>query len=129
MGPLMQCRRKEEFESKKNVTGGLDRGRRKKKADQQPGRSTPQGNGAAAPSRPPAPQVDITSPYNVVAELIGVKAVKASAICPNKFHVRARIVDFFPPKVSNFTMRKCTRCKDEYAFLFYFAVTMCSGLC
>lgn len=112
--------RKEEFESKKNAThtgtGSLDRGRRKKKSDQQPERSTPQGNGAAAPSRKSALSADVTSPYNVVAELIGVKAVKASAICPNKFHVRARIVDFFPPKVSNFTMRTCTRCKDEISF-------------
>ncbi|KZT09597.1 uncharacterized protein LAESUDRAFT_512246 [Laetiporus sulphureus 93-53] len=42
-----------------------------------------------------------------------IQQVEESEKCPNKFRIRARIVDFFPEKVTDFIQRRCAECQQE----------------
>ncbi|KAH9843158.1 uncharacterized protein C8Q71DRAFT_237564 [Rhodofomes roseus] len=110
--------RKEEFESKKNAThaakGGPEGSKRKKKANSIPEKPIAPETGGTTVSPPPARPADASCPAPTeLVENSSIKAVKEKTICPNKFRVRARIVDFYPPEISKFTTRKCTQCQDE----------------
>ncbi|CCL99996.1 uncharacterized protein FIBRA_02021 [Fibroporia radiculosa] len=45
--------------------------------------------------------------------LTSIKEVKTSEKCPNKFRIRARIVDFFPDHLVDFAARRCTKCGED----------------
>lgn len=43
-----------------------------------------------------------------------IDEIKTNSKCPNKFRLQARIVDFFPLDISDFTARWCRNCKQPY---------------
>ena len=107
-------RRKEEFESKRNAAkDGPSNNKRKKKADQPRETPSPQEAVASTSPQPASTDSDPTT-GGVAARYSSIAQVKTSAVCPGKFLVRARIVDFYPPKISAFRVRKCTQCKAAY---------------
>lgn len=44
-----------------------------------------------------------------------VKQIRANRRCPNKFRIIARVVDYFPLDISQFTWRRCAKCRKRRA--------------
>ncbi|KAI5117475.1 hypothetical protein M0805_007179 [Coniferiporia weirii] len=40
-----------------------------------------------------------------------IEEIKGATKCPNKYRLVARVVDFFPMDISDFTVRRCRKCK------------------
>ena len=48
-----------------------------------------------------------------------VKRILATKKCPNKFRLIARIVDFYPKDIRDFTLQFCKNCNQEYVRIIY----------
>ncbi len=43
----------------------------------------------------------------------GTQEIRANGKCPNKFRIRARIVDYYPFDLHDFSVLRCKKCKTE----------------
>lgn len=46
--------------------------------------------------------------------------IRACNKCPNKFRLKARVIDFHPMDLVNFTQRWCKSCKKAYVIRFIY---------
>jgi hypothetical protein len=42
-----------------------------------------------------------------------IDEIMASEVCPNTFHVKARVVGFYPLRLESCVILHCTKCKKE----------------
>jgi len=65
----------------------------------------------APPKTPSKPKEVGTQQYTSFKEMV------ADVTCPNKFLVRARVVDFYPLNLKDCSKQFCTRCKTKLVFI------------
>ena len=73
----------------------------------------------AAPEREPRSRSRAKDAGNAAGQYVTLDEVKAAEACPAVFHVRAKVVDFFPDNLRNCTVMRCTNCNQKYACSLY----------
>ena len=76
----------------------------------------------AAPEREPRSRSRAKDEGKAVGQYVTLDEVKAAEACPAVFHVRAKVVDFFPDDLRKCTVMRCTNCNHKYACSLYLTI-------